>query len=62
VQRLEVARAGRSSLELQHAFHGAGDEPRLRSRQVIVCTSLADLRPRPLPDDLRAALQPYLAA
>jgi 4-hydroxybenzoyl-CoA thioesterase len=60
VQRLAVARAGRSSLELQTTFHGADDELRLRVRQVIVCTSLEDHRPRPLPGDLRAAIDPLL--
>jgi 4-hydroxybenzoyl-CoA thioesterase len=60
-QRLVVARAGRTSLELQTTFHGAADgEQRLSARQVIVCTSLADHRPTPLPDDLRAAIEPYL--
>jgi 4-hydroxybenzoyl-CoA thioesterase len=59
VQRLAVARAGRSSLELQHEFLGGG-ELRLRARQVLVCTSLQTHRPQPLPDDLRSALMPYL--
>ncbi|HSM22520.1 MAG TPA: thioesterase family protein, partial [Rubrivivax sp.] len=58
-QRLGVVRAGRSSLELQQEFLG-GDEMRLRARQVLVCTSLLTHRPQPLPDDVRAALQPYL--
>lgn len=58
-QRLAVARVGRSALELQHEFLG-GDELRLRARQVLVCTSLHTHRPQPLPDDVRAALQPYL--
>jgi 4-hydroxybenzoyl-CoA thioesterase len=58
-QRLTVVRAGRSSLELQLEFLG-GDELRLRARQVLVCTSLLTHRPQPLPDDVRAALQPYL--
>jgi acyl-CoA thioesterase FadM len=31
----------------------------MRCRQVVVCTSLDDHRPRPLPDDIRAALPPY---
>ncbi len=59
VQRLAVRRLGRSSLHLHHEFLG-GDEPRLRAVQVLVCTSLATHRPQPIPDDLRAAMQPYL--
>jgi len=60
-QRLGLARVGRSSLELLTTYHAAGDdELRLRVRQVIVCTSLADHRPCPWPDDLRAALERFL--
>jgi 4-hydroxybenzoyl-CoA thioesterase len=58
-QRLAVRHLGRSSLHLQHEFHG-GDGLRLRVRQVLVCTSLATHRPQPIPDDLRAAMQAYL--
>ncbi|WP_119291347.1 acyl-CoA thioesterase [Azohydromonas sediminis] len=58
-QCLAVRHLGRSSLQLHHEFHGGG-ELRLRVRQVLVCTSLATHRPQPIPDDLRAAMQPYL--
>ncbi|MCI1191417.1 acyl-CoA thioesterase [Calidifontimicrobium sp. SYSU G02091] len=58
-QCLAVRHLGRSSLHLHHEFHGGG-ELRLRVRQVLVCTSLATHRPQPIPDDLRAAMQPYL--
>ncbi len=57
--RLSLAKLGRSSLTLRHEFLG-GDELRLRAVQVLVCTSLDTHRPQPLPDDLRAAMQPYL--
>jgi 4-hydroxybenzoyl-CoA thioesterase len=57
---LTVLKLGRSSLTLQHELHG-GAELRLRCRQVLVCTSLATHRAQPLPDDVRAALTPYLA-
>jgi 4-hydroxybenzoyl-CoA thioesterase len=57
-QRLEVERAGRSSLVLVIHFSGAG-ELRLRARQVLVCTSLDTHRAQPLPHDLRVALAPY---
>jgi 4-hydroxybenzoyl-CoA thioesterase len=58
-QRVAVERLGRSSLVLQHLFLG-GNELRLRARQVLVCTSLQTHRPQALPDDIRAALQPYV--
>jgi 4-hydroxybenzoyl-CoA thioesterase len=57
--QLEVEHLGRSSLTLRHQFFGAG-ELRLRARQVLVCTSLQTHKPQPLPDDVRAALTPYL--
>ena len=57
--RLALARLGRSSLQLRHEFHG-GDGLRLRARQVLVCTSLLTHRPRALPEDLRAAIMPFL--
>ena len=54
---------GRSSLSLKFEFHG-GDksrlELRLKARQVLVCTSLLTHKPQALPDDVRAALLPYL--
>jgi len=56
----QVEKLGRSSLTLRTEFHG-GEELRLRCRQVLVCTSLLSHRPQPLPENLRAALAPYLA-
>jgi 4-hydroxybenzoyl-CoA thioesterase len=58
-QRLQVERAGRSSLVLAISFSG-GDELRLRARQVLVCTSLDSHRAQPLPEDVRVALEPYV--
>ena len=58
-QALAIERLGRSSLTLRAEF-GAGDELRMRARQVLVCTSLATHRPQALPDDVRAALQPFV--
>jgi 4-hydroxybenzoyl-CoA thioesterase len=60
-QRLSVRRAGGSSLSLSIEVHGAG-ELRMRAAQVLVCTSLQTHRPQPLPDDVRAAIAPYVAA
>ena len=57
--QLAVEKIGRSSLTLRHEFFGAG-ELRLRARQVLVCTSLATHRSQALPDDVRAAITPYL--
>ena len=58
---LGLERLGRSSLTLDVQVHG-GSELRLKVRQVLVCTSLHTHRPQALPDDLRAALQPFAAA
>jgi 4-hydroxybenzoyl-CoA thioesterase len=58
-QHLAVRKLGRSSIELAVEFRG-GDELRLRARQVLVCTSLVTHRPQAIPDDLRAAMTPYL--
>ena len=58
---LAIEKLGRSSLTLAVQAHG-GAQLRLRARQVMVCTSLDSHRPQPLPDDLRAALAPYLTA
>ena len=42
-------------------MHGADGELRLAARQVLVCTSLETHASQPLPDDVREALEPYLA-
>jgi 4-hydroxybenzoyl-CoA thioesterase len=58
-QELAVEELGRSSLILRTEFKG-GDELRLRARQVLVCTSLDTHRAQAFPDDVRAALLPFL--
>jgi len=58
-QELGVEKLGRSSLILRTQFRG-GDELRLCARQVLVCTSLDTHQPQAFPDDVRAALRPYL--
>jgi 4-hydroxybenzoyl-CoA thioesterase len=58
-QRLAVQKIGRSSLALRSEFFG-GDELRLRATQVLVCTSLENHRPLPLPDDIRSAMLPFV--
>ncbi len=62
LQCLEVTRLGRSSVDLKIEFFGADDELRLRARQVLVCTSLHTHRAQPLPDDVRAAMAPYITS
>jgi len=63
-QRLQLQQLGRSSMSLQIDLVGPATAPtlRLRARQVLVCTSLLSHRPQALPDDVRAALMPFLAA
>lgn len=57
---LLVEELGRSSLALRILGDGAADGARrLAGRQVLVCTSLEDHRPIPLPDDVRAAVEAY---
>jgi 4-hydroxybenzoyl-CoA thioesterase len=58
-QHLVVEKLGRSSLQLRHEFLGGG-ALRLRARQVLVCTSLATHRPVALPEDIRAAILPFV--
>jgi 4-hydroxybenzoyl-CoA thioesterase len=58
---LLVKKLGQSSLALQHRAHGADGELRLAARQVLVCTSLDNHQSQPLPEDVREALEPFLA-
>ena len=58
-QRLQVAKLGRTSLELAVEYVCDG-ELRARFRQVLVCTSLATHKSYALPDDLRASMQRFL--
>lgn len=55
---LTVERIGGSSLALRFGCR-AGPDARLSSRQVLVATDLDTHRARRLPDDLRAALEPF---
>jgi len=58
---VEIEKLGRSSLTIAAEFRSvATDELRLRTRQVLVCTSLLTHKAQPLPDDVRAALLPYV--
>lgn len=53
---LAVAEVGGASLTLERRVV-AGDEVRLRARQILVCVDGASLRARPWPDDLRGAFE-----
>jgi 4-hydroxybenzoyl-CoA thioesterase len=58
-----LEKLGHSSLIVLTEVHGQQDgqaQLRLRARQVLVCTSLQTHKPQALPDDVRAALGPYL--
>jgi 4-hydroxybenzoyl-CoA thioesterase len=56
---LSVLRIGGASFHLSVGCR-QGDQPRVRMTQALVITSLDTHRPVPIPDDVRAAMQPYL--
>lgn len=58
-QTLAVKKLGRSSLTLRVEFW-CDTQLRMRAHQVLVCTSLITHRPVALPDDVRAAMIPYV--
>ena len=58
-QELVVRKLGRSSVVLGIEFYG-GEQLRMRAHQVLVCTDLSTHRPKPLPDDVRTAMLPYV--
>lgn len=57
---LGVARLGTSSIALELSCR-CGDEVRVLSHQVLVTTSLDDHKAVPIPPDLRAAIERFLA-
>lgn len=57
---IEVFKLGSSSLGLEYTIRGDDGEVRLVTKTVIVLTDLASGQSEPIPDDLRAALGPYL--
>lgn len=59
VLELSVARIGRASLDLALCGRIDGEE-RLRARSVRSMMSLETLRAMPIPDELRAAMAPYM--
>ncbi len=56
---IEVFKLGNTSLGLEYTIRG-DDGERLVANSVIVLTNLDTGKPQPIPDDLRAALTPYL--
>lgn len=61
VLELTIASIGRSSLEF--SIRGrVGDEDKFRARHKVAMMSLDTLRAVPIPDDLRAKMQPFLQA
>jgi 4-hydroxybenzoyl-CoA thioesterase len=56
---IEVFKLGNTSLGLQYTIRG-DDGERLVADSTIVLTNLDTGKPLPIPDDLRAALTPYL--
>ncbi len=57
---LAVQKLGRSSFTLALGATCAGEE-RLRATAVLAYVGLDELRATPIPDELRAAMKPYLA-
>lgn len=56
---IEVFKLGNTSLGLEYTIRG-DDGERLVANSVIVLSNLDTGKPLPIPDDLRAALTPYL--
>jgi len=56
---IEVFKLGSASLGLEYTIRG-DDGKRLVAKSVIVLTNMDTGKPLPIPDDLRAALTPYL--
>jgi 4-hydroxybenzoyl-CoA thioesterase len=58
--QLVIAKLGRSSIEF--VIEGrVGAEEKFRARHKIAMISLSDYRARPIPADLRARMQPFVA-
>ena len=59
-QRLTVRQIGSASFDAEVTLSGAEDDLRVRARLTIVTVDLTTIRPRSLPEDLRAAMQRFL--
>jgi 4-hydroxybenzoyl-CoA thioesterase len=60
VLELAILRLGRSSIEFSICGQ-VGREEKFRARHKVALMSLDTLRSMPIPDDLRAKMQPYVA-
>jgi 4-hydroxybenzoyl-CoA thioesterase len=60
VLELSVAKLGRSSIEFAIRGQVAGEE-KFRARHKVAMMSLETLKSLPIPDDLRAKMEPYSA-
>ncbi len=58
---LAIGRLGRSSIEFRVRGR-VGDEEKFRARHKVALISLDTLRALPIPEDLRAKMEPYVAA
>jgi 4-hydroxybenzoyl-CoA thioesterase len=56
---LSIAKLGRSSIEFAVAGQVAGEE-KFRARHKVALMSLDSQRALPIPDDMRAKMQPYV--
>jgi 4-hydroxybenzoyl-CoA thioesterase len=59
--QLSLLHLGRSSLHTAARFLGEDGGLRMKTRSVLVCTSLESHRPVALPEDLRSAMRPHVA-
>ena len=60
VLELAIAKLGRSSIEFSVLGQVAGEE-KFRARHKVVLMSLDTLRSMPIPEHLRAKMEPYVA-
>jgi len=60
VLELTIGRLGRSSIEF-HVRGRVGDEEKLRARHKVALMNLDTQRAMPIPADLRARMEPYVA-
>jgi 4-hydroxybenzoyl-CoA thioesterase len=56
---LELSKIGNTSIGMDYEIYN-GTQTRLRTRAVVVQSTVPDGKPVRIPDDMRQALQPYL--
>jgi 4-hydroxybenzoyl-CoA thioesterase len=60
VLALSVERLGEKSMTVHFEVRGADAQPRVETRQVMVCTNLETHRSTPFPPDVRAAIESFM--